>query len=430
MGSIAVGASRLKPLTVKELEKLTATKPTSIKHRSLGGVPGFVLVHTPAGHTSYGLVYRAEGARKKLTLGSTKRLSLGEARTLAGKYRASVEAGGDPHGDKIAERLQLEAQRRQEAEKERLDVVRMWEKYMQLVASQLRTRGEKDRVFRKYILPVVHGLCVSEVTKTHALTIVDTLVADGKRPMADKVRQEGAAFFEWLIERDHVERNVFARIRKTKNAKTIRTRVLTDDEVGVIWQASEVEGRWACWIKLLILTGGRNMEVRGASWSEFDIDARLWTIPAARYKNGYAHTVYLTDAMLEILAKVPRFKDVDLLFPASGNACQPMSGDQKVKDRIDKRMREALLQAGAKEPENWCVHDFRRTIATGLQRLGFRPDIADQVIGHVGSTRSGAGAHYLHHRYDGERKEALTFWSEHISKIVGAQLVTNCGDRS
>ena len=236
--------------------------------------------------------------------------------------------------------------------------------------------------------------------------------------MADKVRQEGAAFFEWLIEREHVERNVFARIRKTKNSKTIRTRVLTDDEVRAIWEASEVEGRWSCWIKLLILTGGRNMEVRGARWSEFDLEARLWTIPAERYKNGYAHTVHLTDAMLEILATVPRFKNVDLLFPASGNACQPMSGDQKVKDRIDKRMREALVKAGAKEPENWCVHDFRRTIATGLQRLGFRPDIADQVIGHVGSTRRGAGAHYLHHRYDDEKKQALTVWSEYIGKVV------------
>lgn len=413
-----MGASRLKPLTVKEVEKLTATKPPTIKHRSLGGVPGFVLVHTPAGHTSYGLIYRTNRERKKLTLGSTKMLSLGEARALAGKFRASVEAGGDPHGDKLAERQQILVQRRQEADRERLEVERMWEKYMQLVASQLRTRGEKDRVFRKYILPTVHGLCVTEVTKTHALTVIDTLVAQGKRPMADKVRQEGAAFFEWLIERDHVERNVFARIRKTKNAKTIRTRVLSDDEVRAIWHASEAEGRWSCWIKLLILTGGRNMEVRGASWSEFDLEARLWTIPAERYKNGCAHTVYLTDAMLEILNTVPRFKNVDLLFPASGNACQPMSGDQKVKDRIDKRMRETLHQAGAKEPDNWCVHDFRRTIATGLQRLGFRPEIADQVIGHVGSTRKGAGAHYLHHRYDEERKEALETWSAHILDVA------------
>lgn len=71
-----MGASRLKPLTVKEVDKLTATKPKSIKHRSLGGVPGFVLIHTPAGYTSYGLIYRFNGERKKLTMGSTKMLSL------------------------------------------------------------------------------------------------------------------------------------------------------------------------------------------------------------------------------------------------------------------------------------------------------------------------------------------------------------------
>jgi hypothetical protein len=78
-----------------------------------------------------------------------------------------------------------------------------------------------------------------------------------------------------------------------------------------------------------------------------------------------------------------------------------------------------LRKAGAKEPERWCVHDFRRTIATGLQRLGFRPDIADQVIGHVGSTRKGAGAHYLHHRYETERREALEAWSAHIENLLG-----------
>jgi integrase len=159
------------------------------------------------------------------------------------------------------------------------------------------------------------------------------------------------------------------------------------------------------------------MEVRGARWSEFDLEGRVWTIPAERSKNGRPHTVYLTEAMLALLGEVPTFRNSDLLFPAMGNACQPMSGDQKVKDRIDKGMREALRKAGAKETENWCVHDFRRTIATGLQRLGFRPDVADQVIGHVSSTRSGAAAHYLHHGYEEERKEALETWSQHILKI-------------
>lgn len=411
-----MGASRLKPLTVKEVEKLTSVRPSSIKHRSLGGVPGFVLVHTPAGHASYGLIYRRNGERKKLTLGTTKTLTLGEARALAGRNRANIEGGGDPHGDKLADRQQAQLNRHVVLEQQRLDVEVLWDKYMQMVASQLRSRAEKDRIFKRYILPVVNGLPVTEITKSHALEIIDPLVTQDKRRMADKVRQEGAAFFQWLIERDHVDRNVFAGVRKASVGKAIRTRVLSDDEVAAIWRASEPEGRWGLWIKLLILTGGRNLEVRGARWSEFDLEARLWTIPIDRSKNGRPHTVYLTDLMLKLLNEVPRFKDVDLVFPAAGNADRPMSGDQKVKERVDKRMREAF-KADAKEPENWCLHDFRRTIATGLQRLGFRPDIADQVIGHVGSTRGGAGAHYLHHGYDDERKQALIAWSQHISRL-------------
>lgn len=413
-----MAGSRLRPLTVKEIEKLTAAPPPCIKHRYLGGVPGFTLVHTPAGYTGYGLIYRVDGKRKKLTLGSTKRLTLGDARKLAGRFRSEIEAGGDPHGAKMEQRLAAAKLRQAEFDKERLDVERLWETYMQQVASQLRTRAEKNRVFRKYILPYVEGRCVTEITKNHALAALDALVAEDKRAMADKVRQEGAAFFQWLIERDHVERNVFARIRKIRAAKVIRKRVLTDDEVAAIWWASEAEGHWNCWIKLLILTGGRNAEVRGARWSEFDLETRLWTIPAERYKNGYAHTVYLTDAMLAVLNAVPRFNNVDLLFPSRDSASRPMSGDQKVKRRIDKRMREMLAKMDIKEPDDWCVHDFRRTIATGLQRLGFRPDIADQVIGHVGSTRSGAAAHYLHHTYDTEKKQALETWSKHVVGLI------------
>jgi hypothetical protein len=98
-------------------------------------------------------------------------------------------------------------------------------------------------VFRRYILPTVKGKCVTEITKAHALKIIDGLVAQDKRRMADKVRQEGATFFQWLLEREHVDRNVFAGIRKTIPRKTIRARLLSDVELREIWLASEAEGR-------------------------------------------------------------------------------------------------------------------------------------------------------------------------------------------
>lgn len=406
-----MGSSRTKPLTVKEVDKLTAERPRTIRHYALGGVPGFVLVHTPGGHTGYGLFYRHRGKLRKLTLGSTKMLTLADARKLALQHRYAIEAGRDPHGEKIAARRTPVG----------LDCERMWEKYMTLAASQLRSRYEKERVFKRYLKPLLGRMQVGEVKRAHALEVLDPLVAAGKMRMADKVRQEGAAWFQWLLEREHVERNPFAGLRKAEMKKVIRTRVLNDDELKQIWVASEPEGRWGLWFKLMILTGTRNMEARAAGWSEFDFKSRIWTIPVERSKNKVEQRIHLTDTVLAILDQIPRFPEVDLLFPASGNAKNPMSGDQKVKDRIDERMRAAIKQRGGSDPANWQIHDFRRTIATGLQRLGFRPDIADQVIGHVGSTRSGAAAHYLHHRYEVEKKEALTAWSQHVSVLLAQE---------
>ena len=403
-----MGSSRTKPLTIKEVEKLSAVPPRTISHHALGGVPGFVLVHTPAGHTGYGLFYRHGGKLRKLTLGSCKAHTLAEARKLAVKFRQEIEGGRDPHGEKAAaRRVPVD-----------LDCERMWEKYVKLAASQLRSRPEKERVFKRYLKPILGRLPVGEVKRSHALEVIDPLVAAGKLRMADKVRQEGAAWFQWLLEREHVERNPFAGLRKAEMRKVIRTRVLTDQELRAIWVASDPEGRWGLWFKLMILTGTRNMEARAARWSEFDIPNRIWTIPVERSKNKVEHRLYLTDATLGILDQVPTFPEVDLLFPASGNPKNPMSGDQKLKDRIDERMRAAMEKVGGPQPANWQIHDFRRTIATGLQRLGFRPDIADQVIGHVSSTRSGAAAHYLHHKYEEEKRQALMTWSEHVMELA------------
>lgn len=406
-----MGSSRKKSLTVKEVEKLTSVPPSKISHHALGGVPGFVLVRTPSGYTGFGLFYRHAGKLRKLTLGSSKMLSLADARKLAFQYRHEVEAGRDPHGEKAAAR-------RSALNRGRVDCDHMWERYITLAAAQLRSRPEKERVFKRYIRPVIGRMSAADVKRSHALEVIDPLVAAGKPRMADKVRQEGAAWFQWLLEREHVERNPFAGLRKAEMKKVIRTRVLSDDELAQIWIASEPEGRWGLWFKLLILTGTRNMEARAARWSEFDSANRIWTIPPSRSKNRVEQKIHLTDAVLSVLEEIPTFPDVDLLFPASGNAKNPMSGDQKVKDRIDERMRAAMKKAGAAEVANWQIHDFRRTIATGLQRLGFRPDIADQVIGHVSSTRSGAAAHYLHYRYEVEKKEALSAWSEHVQSLI------------
>jgi len=95
-------------------------------------------------------------------------LTLADARKLATRFRSEIEAGGDPHDARMEQRLAVVKQRQAEIDKERLDVERMWETYMQQVASQLRTRVAKDRVFRKYVPPHVEGLYTRRVHRSAA----------------------------------------------------------------------------------------------------------------------------------------------------------------------------------------------------------------------------------------------------------------------
>src|SRR3546814_15051992 len=78
-------------------------------------------------------------------------------------------------------------------------------------------------------------------------------------------------------------------------------------------------------LELLILTGIRSQEVRLATWAEFDLEGRLWTIPADHMKRGKAHIVPLSDAALAVLAQADalRLAESAVVFP--GMAGKPMS---------------------------------------------------------------------------------------------------------
>ena len=137
---------------------------------------------------------------------------------------------------------------------------------------------------------------------------------------------------------------------------------------------------------MLRVTAGSSSgaEVRAAPWAEFDLDNRLWTIPGARTKNGREHTVWLADPALAILEKLPRIKGgAGFLFTISGEAHVSSLG--RVTERID----EAMLAELRKAPEHWTFHDIRRTVYSGLQRLGFSIEVCEATVNHASGTLRG-----------------------------------------
>jgi integrase len=175
----------------------------------------------------------------------------------------------------------------------------------------------------------------------------------------------------------------------------------------------------------LLATGARRDEVAGLSWTELDRAAREWTLPASRSKNGKAHIIPLNDlamGALDDLALVspdqedPKWPVIGLVFTTTGKAA--VSGYSRAKKRLDKAVAEAADSAGSvADFPPWRTHDIRRTVATGLQRLGVRFEVTEAVLNHVSGSRSGVAGVYQRHDWKVEKRAALNAWGTHLSSL-------------
>ena len=122
-------------------------------------------------------------------------------------------------------------------------------------------------------------------------------------------------------------------------------------------------------LELLILTGARSQEVRLATWAEFDLEARLWTIPADHMKRGKAHIVPLSDAALAVLAKATALKleGSDQVFP--GTAGKPMSDM-------------TLLKVLRDMSEPFHVHGFRSAFTDWAANAGQPDAVVEAALAH------------------------------------------------
>jgi integrase len=182
-----------------------------------------------------------------------------------------------------------------------------------------------------------------------------------------------------------------------------RERVLCDDELAALWRATASAGPFRGIVRLLILTGQRREEVAGMTWAELSGDFSTWTIPASRAKNGATHLVPLSAPAQDLLREAPRFGE--LVFPGLRG---PFNGWSKAKAALD-------AKSGV---TNWRLHDLRRTMATGLQRLGVRLEVTEQVLNHVSGSRAGIVGVYQRHDFVLEKRAALEAWGEHVEAIV------------
>jgi integrase len=228
-----------------------------------------------------------------------------------------------------------------------------------------------------------------------------------------------AAEREWVAD-SPIEKLTRAAFDAKPNKRDVTLRL---DELATIWRA--LDNRELCKsdpvtiaaMKLLILTGQRESEVCAAEWTEFDLEAGLWRLPAERTKAKRAHLIHLAPQAVAILQS---------LKPITGNKqhvfASPLRPKQAIYGRAVNGSLAKMLKAGKLPNVTRChVHDFRRTLISRLPDLGFEPFLGHKIANHV---LSGVFAHYNHNSYEAQRKAALEAWATRIELLAGGANVT------
>lgn len=335
---------------------------------------GFGVRVRPSGLRSYFLTFDRDGRRRRVTLGRYPEMSPADARAKARAYRPSTAPAALTVGDLARDFVELYAKPRK----------RSWR--------------DDERIIQARIIPALGRRPAAQVTRREVVAFLDGLVGEGMGAGANRVLAVLRRMFAWAVERAMLENSPCHLVRPPA-PETRRDRVLSLDELKVVWCASGADETRAI-LRLVIVTACRVGEVAGMRRAELDGD--WWTIPASRAKNGRAHRVYLTDLAHDILQ--PWTGDPVLASAVTG---MPMHSSS-IAHACAKMVRRNKM-------ERFTPHDLRRSAATHMAALGVSRTVVGRVLNHADR---GVTAVYDRHRYDAERRHALTLWSDQLTTLL------------
>jgi integrase len=355
-------------------------------------------------------------------------LTLEAARAKAADWLELIRKGIDPA---VAEEEAREAALRQQIQQQDRTFEAVAEKFIAHIKAQKeRKAADVERDLREHFIKPWGKRPAASITPHDVAAVIDATVKRGKRARAHNLFGHVRRLFRWAAPL-YVEHSPCALLSPERmiGPRRKRTRVLIDDELRVLWRATGRIGYpYGPLYRMLALTALRLSEVCEASWPEFDLTKRLWTIPAERMKKtgdeAKTHLVPLTDAMLEILESLPRFKSGQFLFSNNhGKAPLRASHFSKPKSRLDARMRrtfKALARRNGDDPgrvdlSEWENHDIRRTVRTNLSALRIPEEVREAVLAHV---RPGIKGNYDFYEYLDEKRDALNLWAARLRGIV------------
>lgn len=424
-------------------------KPDPERDRMIGDGDGLYMRIRPHGAKTWVVEYQFMGRRTKYTIGQHDRngapgdsledwlrhgrLSLTQARAIAGEWKQARKAGHDPAAeweDKLAtERAAAAALRAAEEAEAALPTV---SQAIDLFMAKIMA-GKKSEPAIRYRLDRLAAHLgdkkIRDVTRQDILDALDKIASganEGRtaKLLAGEVLTQARRLWRFAVVREWAATSPIADVtRRDVDAQPNKRSVtLRLDELAQLWRAlgdarkCKSDPVTIAAMRLLILTGQREREVTDADWSEFDLDAGLWRIPAARTKKQRAHLVHLAPQAVAILRKLRE------LTGETGFAFKsPLRPKQAIYGRAVNNALLTLFKSGALPSVTQCtVHDLRRTLITRLPDLGFEPFVAHKIANHV---LPGVLAVYNHAEYMEQREAALRTWAARVEQLAAGENV-------
>lgn len=429
-----------------------AAKPATKVYRLGDGASLFMKV-LPSGAKSWEFRFKRDGVIKAYVIGAYPAVGIAAARAERDRLRHQMRTTGvDPllakkkavagarleAEQKLAEaarirhdREQRRAQERaaklaaaEEARKKKLTVealLRLWAQHKDPVWSD-RSRDQIIQHMEDYVVPKIGDKAVSDLRLADPLSVIDTLIGEGKVETARRVRQRLSEMLDYAAAHHGVNNNVVRLAASDLRDRFKRAHQDHPEEVHPTIPMSELPQlvramrayvgstvtRSLMWF--IALTACRTGEARYAPWSEFDLDAGIWKLPTRRtkarnVKARHEHVVYLAPVVVQLLRDLKRETGHRPFVFA-----HPRRDDRPCSENAVLVALAAIGYGG-----RMTGHGFRHLFSTAANESGlFRPDVIEVALAH--GDEDAIRARYNRATYDGERRKLSEWWADMLDR--------------
>ena len=339
---------------------------------AVGGVSGLHLQNR--GDSSAWVLRVTIGNRRRdVGLGGYPDVPLAQARDKARGIRAKIEQGIDPIAERKASRTALIGALTFDEAAKRLIEAKSPE------WSNAKHATQWQATLDTYASPIIGKMPVDKIELRHVVEVL-TPIWHTKTETASRVRSRMEAVLSWATAtgarsgdnparwRGNLDAGILAKPNKIRKVKH-HTALPIDDLPGFVADLRQREGVAARALEFAILTAARSGEVRGATWDEIDLDAKVWIIPAERMKAGKEHSVPLVPRAVALLKALPRYAGTDLVFASpTGKVLSDMT----------------LSAVMCRMEVDAVPHGFRSTFRDwASERTNYPRDVAEMALAHT-----------------------------------------------